>query len=62
MEQYEVNHGKFRSRRFVITMTFTIATVLGLFFDKLNGNEFYLSMGVILAGYTFTRSKFVEGE
>lgn len=56
----EMKENKFRSRRFIITLGFASATIGGLFFDKLDGNEFYLSMGVVLAGYGFTRSKFVK--
>lgn len=41
----------YKSRKFFLTMVFTITTIVALFLDKINGGEFVAVVTLILSVY-----------
>ena len=52
----------YRSRRFVLAVGFYLGLTVGLFTDKVDGANYVLGIGAVLAGYGFTRSKLANKE
>lgn len=49
----------FRSRRFVLAMGFYLGMTIGMFIGKIKSEDYIWGSGIVLAGYGFTRSKFM---
>ena len=52
----------FRSRRFILAMGFFLGMTIGMFSGKIKSEDYIWGAGIVLAGYGFTRSKFMMEE
>ena len=49
---------KYRERKFILSILAMLAACGAVLFGMITGTEFALTVGAILAGYGFTKSKF----